>query len=238
MAIRPALTKPALRLVQPLPPPEGGPPALAPKRANDLRTPVPAALDDSEILAAIARGDESAVGALHDRVRPQIDRTILRLLGRHDVDHEDVAQIALVELVRSLPRFRGECSLDTWTSRITAHAVWKEIRHRRVDRKLFEHGVDSGELHAAGPCDVERESSMRNLLGRVRCHLDALEENKAWTVLLHDVCGYDLREIGEITKVSVAAAQTRLVRGRRELHERIASDPELAELIEEWGGAR
>jgi DNA-directed RNA polymerase specialized sigma24 family protein len=71
---------------------------------------------------------------------------------------------------------------------------------------------------------------------RVLSHLAAIDVTKAWTFLLHDVCGYDLREIAEITGASLTATQTRLVRGRREVHERIAADPELANLLESFGG--
>jgi RNA polymerase sigma-70 factor (ECF subfamily) len=221
-------TRPALRLVQPLPEP-------APA-SHERSTPL---LDDSEMLAAIARGDETAVGALHDRTRPQIDRTIVRLLGRDDVEHDDIAQTALIELVRSLPRFRGECSLDTWTVRITAHTIYKEIRRRRSERRYLDRGIDCSS-DDVGPAseDLEQAITMRSALGRVRKHLDALDENKSWTVLLHDVCGYDLQEIAEITGATVAAAQTRLVRGRRDLHERIAADPALAGALEKLRGDR
>lgn len=215
-----------------------GPHEAGPRRAPSgtrmqaTRAPV---LDDAEILEGVRRGDVSAAAALHDRARPQVDRTIQRLLGRRDRDHEDLAQLSLIEIVRSLRGFRGECSLDTWTSRVTAHTVFKELRRRRTERRVFDVTVDASTLDVS-PADPDRTASMRSALHRVRHHLSAIDSVKAWTVLLHDVSGYDLREIAEITEVSVAAAQTRLVRGRRELHARIESDPELRELIEQMRG--
>jgi RNA polymerase sigma-70 factor, ECF subfamily len=196
----------------------------------------PSALDDSELLAALRAGDPTAATALHDRVRAQVDRTIGRLLGSRDVDHDDVAQLAMIELVSTIDRYRGDCSLDSWTSTITAHVVYKHIRRRKTERRIF------GELDAdvlaetRSPSRTGREAVVRSLMRRVLGHLDAVDESKAWTFVLHDVCGYDLREIARITSVSVTAAQTRLVRGRREVHERIASDPELANLLDSIEG--
>jgi RNA polymerase sigma-70 factor (ECF subfamily) len=193
--------------------------------------PTPPARDDSELLASVRAGDTSAAAAFHDRVRPQVDKTVRRLLGAADPDREDVAQTAMIELVMTIDRFRGDCSLDSWTSTITARVVYKHIRRRKSERRAF--GVLDPELLAAArsPVRAGREAMLRNLTRRVLVHLDTIDENKAWTFVLHDVCGYDLREIAEITGVGVAAAQSRLVRGRREIHERIAADPELADLL-------
>jgi RNA polymerase sigma-70 factor (ECF subfamily) len=194
------------------------------------------ALDDSELLAALRQGDNGAATALHDRVRPQVDRTIRRLLGPRDFDHEDIAQQAMIELVSTIERYRGDCSLDSWTSTITAHVVYKHIRRRKTERRIF--GALDADLLAEtrSSSRTGREAIVRNVMSRVRDLLEQIDESKAWTFVLHDVCGYDLREIASITGVSVAAAQTRLVRGRREVHERIASDPELANLLESMEG--
>lgn len=186
------------------------------------------ALDDTEILAAVRRGETSAATALYHRARPQVERTLLRILGRRDRDHEDFVQLALIELVRSIPSFRGECALDTWTSRVTARTVWKQLRRRTSDRRVFDTGATAGDVVATSG-DTTRDVAARSLARRVRRHLDAMDPVKAWTVVLHDVCGHDLREIAEITACSVVVAQTRLSRGRIELHQRIASDPELAD---------
>ena len=142
----------------------------------------------------------------------------------------------MIELVSTIGRYRGDCSLDSWTSTLTAHVVYKHIRRRKTERRIF--GVLDPDFLAEtrSSSKTVRDAILRSVMGRVRAHLGEIDESKAWTFLLHDVCGYDLREIAEITGVSVAAAQTRLVRGRREVHERIASDPELANLLESVEG--
>src|SRR5207248_11207767 len=141
-------------------------------------------LDDLEIVESVRRGEVSAAAALHDRVRPQIDRTVARLLGRHDPEHDELAQIALTELVLGIDRFRGECSLDHWTARITAHAVYNEVRRRKRARRVFAFEVDvEGEARGGG-VDTERDVAARDVLRRVRACLDALELNKAWTLVV------------------------------------------------------
>lgn len=203
------------------------------------KVPGVAALDDAQLLASLREGDETAATALCLRVRPAIFRTLHRLLGPGDGELEDLAQHAVIELITTIDRFRGDCSLDTWASRITAHAVYNEIRGRRVKRKFFEYReLDSD---AEIPHAETRESAANTvlatrLLAKLRAHLAAMDPAKAMSYWLHDVCGYDLKEVAQITDSSVAAAQTRLVRGRRELHERMAEDPELRLGLSNWEG--
>ena len=204
---------------------------LAVSNARPVRpAPLVPSLDDTQLLDALRAGDPTAAAALHDRVQPVVDRTVARLLGRRDVDHEDLSQLALIEIVYGIDLFRGECSLDSWCSTISAHVVYKHIRRRQIERRIFELG-EGGEEVPSSRSDG-RDLAIRSIMRRVHTHLATIEENKAWTYLLHDVFGYDLREIAKITGVTMAAAQTRLTRGRRELHERIAADPELAPMLE------
>jgi RNA polymerase sigma-70 factor (ECF subfamily) len=210
-------------------------PSPPPSSSRVAAGPTPA-FDDSELLAAVRRGDPSAATSLHDRLRPQVDRVVRRLLGARDPDLGDVAQLAMIAIVDKIETYRGESSLDSWTSAVAAHMVYKHIRRRKTERRLF--GALDADLLAAtrSPSRTGRDVMLREIIARVLVHLDAIEESKAWTFVLHDVCGYDLREIAKITGVSASAAQTRLVRGRREVHERIATDTELTGLLETMGG--
>lgn len=152
---------------------------------------------------------------------------IRRLLGAHDPDRDDVAQLAMIELVTTIDRYRGECSLDSWTSTITARLVFKTIRRRRVERRYFAFDEPTSD-DAPAPSRPSHDLGARDLLRRVAELLTPVEDVKVWTFLLHDAWGYDLREVAQITEVTVAAAQSRLVRGRAEVNARIAAKPELA----------
>ena len=203
--------------------------------APEPRLPAPT-LDDSQLLASIRAGDPDAAAALHDRLRPVVERAIRRLLGRRDRDHEDLAQQAMIEVVYTIDRFRGDCPLDAWASTVAAHVVYNHIRRRTTERRIFDgpHAAHSEDDDApASLRSLSRDTAARSTLKRVMIHLDAIDEVKAWTYVLHDVCGYDLREVADITESSVAAAQSRLVRGRKELRERLAADPELAPMLSE-----
>lgn len=206
---------------------------IATEREADARGPKPR--DDSQLLAAVRAGDPSAATAFYDRIRPQVDRTLARVFGRRDTDCDDLRQLALMELVFTLHRFRGECSLDTWVGTVTAHIVYKHLRRRQTEARLF--GVlEREDLLPPSAMGTGREALIRNLMQRASGHLEAMHADKSWAFILHDLLGYDLKELAQIMKVSVSAAQTRLVRGRRELQGRIADDPELADLLEKTEG--
>ena len=62
-------------------------------------------------------------------------------------------------------------------------------------------------------------TDLHETLDRVNRALRGLGPKKARVVYLHDVLGYQLEEVATMLGTSVAAAQSRLVRGRREIIE-------------------
>jgi RNA polymerase sigma-70 factor (ECF subfamily) len=213
-------TRPTLTVV----PPSGAPVAeRAPKRS------------DVELLAGLRRGDPTIAEDFYWRVKPIVGRTVRRLLGRLDQDGEDIAQLTMVQLIEALPRYRGDCPLDAWVSAVSANVIYKHIRRRRLERSLFADepaNADGSPWGGARTASASEAIQARQLTARIGEHLATINPDRAWAFLLHDVCGYSLEEIAEVCQTSAAAAQSRLSRGRRELHERIGADPALTELLD------
>jgi len=203
----------------------------------DPSRPARPSLGDEGLVRAIRAGDAGVASTLCERVWPQVDRTVRRLLGAADSDRDDLCQLALIELVTTIGRYRGDCSLDVWAQTVTSHVVFKHIRRRQLERRIFT-DLLAEDPPTAFSMGGEQRATTRDLLGRIATLLDRMNEGRAWTFVLHDVLGYDLREVALMTKSSVAAAQSRLVRGRRELHESIARDPDLVDLMRDAEEAR
>jgi len=204
---------------------------LVPAVSGGSEDPDPPGLDDSTLLAGLKARDASISKAFYARVRPFVDRTLSRLLGTTDNEYEDVAQRALFELVSTIDRFRGECPLDAWISIVTARVAYRAIRKRRIERRLFVDEKSQEYSHATR--SHASTIAARQAIERVRLELQRMNPDRAWTFLLHDVYGYDLKEVGQITGVSLSAAQSRLVRGRREIHERIKQDVALSRFLKQ-----
>lgn len=192
-------------------------------------TAVPA-YTDTELFEGIASGDERIARELYRRLLPSVEAALYRVLGRRENDHEDLVQSSFEQIVITLSqrRYAQACSLNTWASTIAAHIALKSLRSRYRQRNVFDGrvGTDDVAEFAMGREDVERTVSERRELERLRLRLSELPAAQAEAVVLHDLMGHPLAEIATLTGASVAAAQSRLVRGRKELMARLAEERE------------
>lgn len=181
---------------------------------------------DEELFDGIGQGDERIAAELYRRLLPAVEATLFRVLGRREAEHEDLVQSSFEQIILTLSerRYAQACSLKTWASTITAHVALKTLRSRYRQRRLFNTSVEPSELteRASGNEDVERNVGLQREVEQLRSVLSEISSEQAEAVLLHDLMGHALAEIATITGVSIAAAQSRLVRGRKELQARLS----------------
>ena len=105
-----------------------------PRPAPEPAPPFRLVLGDDALVAAAQAFDPTVVSTLCDRVWPQIEGTVRRLLGRADPDCVELAKRSLIELVDTIDCYPGDCSLDTWAQLLTSQLVFQHIRRRSAAR--------------------------------------------------------------------------------------------------------
>lgn len=197
----------------------------APRGTDTLMLPRLRPRSDRAICLGLRAGDPWAARLLYERVVNVVGSTLRKLLGGDD-EREDLEQQALERIVKSIVsgRYRHICSLSTWARQIAQHVGLDSIRARSRYRRYFDastgteaiEGIEQRQRSTEHIVDANR--SVRSL----RKALASIPEHSAETLILYDMLGHTLSEVASMTGVSVAAAQSRLVRTRRKLLRAIA----------------
>ena len=127
-------------------------------------------------------------------------------------DRDDLVQEIALQVWRSLDRFMGRSSLDTWAYRVALNTAlaWRRKAATRSE-KLTRSTADIAEL----PGDRGSEGDVIRVLDRF---LNSLSEGDRAVLLLH-LDGLSHAEAAEVIGVSEGAYRTRLHRVRRRFEE-------------------
>jgi len=108
---------------------------------------------------------------------------------------------------------------------VTSRTALNVIRRRQTERRYVDTSVPEDiPLSKASSDGSELRAESRVLLAAVRVRLSRLSPKRSEALVLHDVLGHSLVEVAALTGVTVAAAQSRLVRGRKELRAHLVKD--------------
>jgi len=149
---------------------------------------------------------------------PVVYRHLKRLFGpRADVD--DMFQSVFVEILRSLPTFRGKSHIKTWIHRITLNIAYQEMRRKYYTPALDE--LDDGaelegdQTQATPAFHASPEQALA--VRRLYIALAELDPKKRLAVVMHDVEGFKLREISDLLCIPLQTVASQLHAGRAEL---------------------
>jgi RNA polymerase sigma-70 factor (ECF subfamily) len=183
-------------------------------------------LTDAQLLKAFDGGSREAAAEIYDRLVRVVDATLYRMLGGRGSDHDDLVQSAFEEIVSTLRRhrFAQACSLTSWAGAISARVALRAIRKRRRERNVIDRNERVSGIYddCASRVDVERDVATQREFERLRATLAMMHPDRAEAVILYHLLEHDLATIAAMLDISVAAAQSRLVRGRRELQQYMA----------------
>lgn len=162
-------------------------------------------------IAAAARGDRRAAEAVCRELLPRV-RNLVRYLLRGDARVDDIAQEALIAVLRGLGSFRGEGRFESWVDRVVARTTFARIRRIRAETQPGEHAPVEGAGDDAGG---ETYALRRELAAA----LDRLPTDQRESLVLHFALGMTVPEIAEIAAAPVETVRSRLRLGKAALRE-------------------
>jgi RNA polymerase sigma-70 factor (ECF subfamily) len=147
-------------------------------------------------------------GRLLVEVRPKLHRYCARMTGSV-IDGEDVLQDALIKAVEAFPSAAPIGNPEGWLFRIAHHR-----------QEILRSGEEVDMI--ADPADTVSSRQIAGASLRTFMRLPVAQRS---SVILMDVRGYSLEEIGEVMGSSLAAVKAALHRGRTRLRE-LADEPD------------
>jgi RNA polymerase sigma-70 factor, ECF subfamily len=179
---------------------------------------VPGEQTDAELVRLAQEGDLDAFAEIVRRHERRLRIVLLRVLD-DPRDVEEAVQDAFVQAWRNLDRFRAEAALFTWLYRIGVNAA--HVRTRRKQHPT----TDLGSLPAEGASHValdvlpEPSAEAHDQRARVLGALAQLRFEYREAVVLRDLAGLSNEEVATALDVSLAAAKSRIHRGRLQLRD-------------------
>jgi RNA polymerase sigma-70 factor (ECF subfamily) len=160
----------------------------------------------------VAESQQKAFHEMLGEARPKLHRYCARMTGSA-IDGEDVVQEAILKALEAFAGTTQIASIEGWLFRI-AHNTALDFLRRRARQAAAESDEDAVMIaDPAGAAD-RRQVAAAGL--RTFMHLPVAQRS---TVILMDLLGYTIQEIGAITEATVPAIKASLHRGRARLRE-------------------
>jgi RNA polymerase sigma-70 factor, ECF subfamily len=165
------------------------------------------AVSERELLEQAQAGDLDAFAEFMRTFERRIRAVCYRLLDdARDVD--EAVQDTFVQAWRNLDRFRGDAAPYTWLYRIAVNEALMRRRRKTLPTSELQETTVSGGQDAFAAADARSF-----LIERLR----ALPIEYRAAVVLRDVEGLSNEEVARVLEISLAAAKSRIHRGRMQL---------------------
>jgi RNA polymerase sigma-70 factor, ECF subfamily len=151
-------------------------------------------------------------------MRPRLHRYCARMVGSV-IDGEDVLQDALIKAVESFASASPIANPEGWLFRV-AHNTALDFLRRRNRQEALRSGEEVDMI--ADPADTVTSHQIANASLRTFMRLPVAQRS---SVILMDVLGCSLQEVGEVMDFSLPAVKAALHRGRTRLRE-LADEPD------------
>ena len=181
----------------------------------------PGSTDDRELVRRAQAEDKEAFEELIRRHQNRVFAVASGILHRRE-DVEDISQQVFVKAYFSLKRFDQRAAFSTWLYKITVNECWDMLRKRKVRPLVYESDLSEEQAkqvvasdHGSGSRpDISETLAARE---QVALLLEGLDERDRLMLILKEVEGFAIEEIGEMLQLNSNTVKVRLFRARKKI---------------------
>jgi RNA polymerase sigma-70 factor, ECF subfamily len=184
-------------------------------------------VSDDDLITAAQRGDQKAFAELCGRHSTVTKKKILRILRNHE-DAEDALQDTLLRAYTHLTSFRRSCKFSSWLTTIGVNSALMMMRKRSVRRESYASSRrgDTETVELQEPIDrspgPEGICLKQQTILIMKREVEKLHPNLRSVVSHYYGSECSLEEVAKAHEISLAAAKSRLLRGRVRLRSSLA----------------
>ncbi len=171
--------------------------------------------EDRLLVERYLSGDRSAFDQLMAAHEDRVFSVCLRVMRDRDAAL-DAVQETFITVFRKAHMYNGESAFSTWLYRVAVNTCYDQLRKMKRRRtEPIPEGRD--------PPDpaVQDELTAVELRPDLQAALETLSEEFRNAVILSDLEGLPLSEVGEILGIPVGTVKSRVFRGRRILADQL-----------------
>lgn len=173
---------------------------------------------DADLVARCRAGDHAAFEEIYRQHAGRLYNLAYRMAGG-GADAEDLLQEIFLHAHRKLESFRGQSSLGTWLYRLAMNLCVDHLRSRQSKSANLTESLDAAPYEARTPQAAGALNPTRLDLERA---IAQLPPGCREAFLLHDVEGFEHREIAEILGVAEGTSKSQVHKARVKLRTMLA----------------
>ena len=170
---------------------------------------------DNYYIARVLEGKTSDYACLIDKYKVMIFTLAFRITGNRE-DAEEVAQDVFLKAFNGLKEFRGTSRFSTWLYKIAYNQSVSYIRKKRPDIVSYD-SLAGGINELQGEMEMNHEQLDNIPVEYIKQAFEKLEETDRAVLTLFYQDDLSVKEISNVTGLSVSNVKVKLFRGRKKL---------------------
>lgn len=172
--------------------------------------------NDDALMAAVARGEETAFRLLVHRWEREVRAFLIHMLSSVE-EAEDLTQDTFVQVFNKADGYQGEGKFQSWLFRIAGNLARSKLRRRKI-LGWVSFNPDIHDKAGTGD-DPAKALVKKNEAQIVHSALSGLPQRQRQALVLHRFQGLKYKEIAEAMDISVSAVESLIQRAMGELRQ-------------------